>query len=141
MFENDNKRDMVYNDDYDNLSSDDHWRWRLRKIDGDDDNNGDDDGDDGNLVTGGLVLSNAITQLCLPHHSNDNDDDNNDDNDDDNNQISLLQSSKQKRMWERVNEKIIQNQCQLPKEKKYPLHGNNRQTTNTEQNVCNIFHF
>ena len=49
-----------FNDDYDNLSSDDHWRWRLWKIDGDDDNNG----DDGNLVTGGLVLSNAITQLC-----------------------------------------------------------------------------
>ena len=32
--------------------------------DGDDDNS--DDGGDGNLVTGGLVLSNAITQLCLP---------------------------------------------------------------------------
>ena len=31
-------------------------------------------------------------------NNDDNDDDNNDDNDDDNNQISLLQSSKQKRM-------------------------------------------
>ena len=34
--------------------------------DDDDDDDGNDDGDDANLVTGGLVLSNAITQLCLP---------------------------------------------------------------------------